>query len=255
MMQRATGELERAGHRDSQRCGAAPATTDARTSPHGDGDLIRAMIVAEVRLYRDGLARILGAEEDVDVVGVAASWPEALPVARKLMPELVLIDLNVGEGRVAVAAFRAALPTVQVVAISIGSAENDVISWAEAGVDGFVTREDSLARLVHVLRSVARGEMPCSPRMAATLLRRVGVLASTTTGPGRAAELTSRELEVVELIERGLSNKEIGSELNIEVATVKNHVHNILEKLQVSRRSDAVATVRGRAPSRLSTDG
>lgn len=208
--------------------------------------MIRAMIVAEVRLYRDGLARILGAEDDMEVVGVAACWPDVLPLVRKIQPDLILLDLEIGEGRVAVAALRAAAPAVQIVAISIGNAEHDVISWAEVGVDGFVTRDDSLVRLTHVLRSVARGEMPCSPRMAATLLRRVGVLAATANGPGRATGLTTRELEVVELIERGLSNKEIGTELNIEVATVKNHVHNILEKLQVSRRSDAVASVRGR---------
>jgi DNA-binding NarL/FixJ family response regulator len=209
------------------------------------------MIVAEVRLYREGLARILGAEEDVQVVGVAASWGDVIPLARSVQPDVILLDLDVGEGRVAVAALRAAVPAVQIVAISIGDAEHDVISWAEVGVEGFVTREDSLSRLTYVLRSVARGEMPCSPRLAATLLRRVGVLAATATGPtGRASGLTSRELEVVELIERGLSNKEIATELNIEVTTVKNHVHNILEKLQVSRRSDAVASVRGRTTTR-----
>ncbi len=209
------------------------------------------MIVAEVRLYRDGLARILGAEADIQVVGVAASWGDVIQLARSVQPDVILLDLDVGEGRVAVAALRAAVPAVQIVAISIGDAEHDVISWAEVGVEGFLTREDSLTRLTHVLRSVARGEMPCSPRLAATLLRRVGVLAATATGPpGRASGLTSRELEVVELIERGLSNKEIATELNIEVTTVKNHVHNILEKLKVSRRGDAVASVRGRSTTR-----
>jgi two-component system nitrate/nitrite response regulator NarL len=208
--------------------------------------MIRAIIVAEVRLYRDGLAKILDAEDDIEVLGIAPRWPDALPLVRRAQPDLVLLDLSVGEGRVAVAALRAAAPAIQVVAISIGDAETDVISWAEAGIAGYVTREDSLTTLIDVLRSVARGEMPCSPRIAATLLRRVGVLAATSAPAGRAVGLTSRELEVVELIERGLSNKEIAGELNIEVATVKNHVHNILEKLHVRRRSEAVASVRGR---------
>lgn len=207
--------------------------------------LIRAVIIAEVRLYREGLARLIGAEDDIDVIGIAPCWSDALPLVRRLQPDLVLLDLSLGEGRAAVAALRAAAPDVKAVALSIADAETDVISWAEVGIAGYVTREDSLTTLVDVLRSVARDEMPCSPRMAATLLRQVGVLAASTAPPGRSVDLTSRELEVVALIERGLSNKEIAGELTIEVATVKNHVHNILEKLQVRRRSEAVATVRG----------
>ena len=211
--------------------------------------MIRAIIVAEVRLYRDGLAKILDAEDDIDVLATAARWPDAVSLARAHDPDLVLLDLALDEGRVAVFALRSAAPAVRVVALSIGHAESDVLSWAEAGIAGYVTRDDSLPMLVEVLRSVARGEMPCSPRIAATLLCRVGTLAASAAPAGRALDLTSRELEVVELIERGLSNKEIGSELRIEVTTVKNHVHNILEKLQVRRRGDAVATVRGRVPT------
>jgi two-component system, NarL family, nitrate/nitrite response regulator NarL len=213
--------------------------------------MIRAIIVANVRLYREGLATILDAEDDIEVLATAALWPDAVALARAQQPDLVLVDLTLDEGRVAVAAFRSAAPAVRLVVISIGVAEDDVLSWAEVGIAGFVTREDSLSTLIGVLRSVARDEMPCSPRIAATLLRRVGVLASRVAPPSRAADLTSRELEVVELIERGLSNKQIGSELHIQVATVKNHIHNILEKLHVRRRVEAVAAVRGRAPAIL----
>jgi DNA-binding NarL/FixJ family response regulator len=98
-----------------------------------------------------------------------------------------------------------------------------------------------------VVRGVVRDELPCSPQIASTLLRRVGALASVAAPVEPRARLTSRELEIVHLIERGLSNKEIGRELCIEVATVKNHVHNVLEKLQVRRRTEAVARIRGRA--------
>jgi DNA-binding NarL/FixJ family response regulator len=111
-----------------------------------------------------------------------------------------------------------------------------------------VTRENTLDDLVTVVRSVARGEMPCTPRAAAVLLDRVGALAADR----RIADvrLTGREREIVALMERGLSNKEIGRTLCIQLATVKNHVHNILYKMQADNRNDAVALAQGRAPIR-----
>ena len=131
---------------------------------------------------------------------------------------------------------------VKVIAISINGDRNDVVAWAEAGVAGFATRDDSLGDLIDIVKCVARDEMPCSPPVAAALLRRVGVLAAGRTEP--ECRLTSRELEIIALIERGLSNKEVARALYIQLATVKNHVHNILEKLQVGRREDAVEVVR-----------
>jgi two-component system nitrate/nitrite response regulator NarL len=208
--------------------------------------VIRIFIVAEIRLYREGLARLLDAEPDMRVVGKTALWVDAVNPVRRTEPDVVLLDA-VAEARAAVSALRGAIPQSRVVALSIGDAEADILAWAEAGVAGFVTREDSISRLVAVVRGVVRDELPCSPQVASTLLRRVGALASDGALVEPRVRLTSRELEIVRLIERGLSNKEIGGELCIELATVKNHVHNILEKLHVHRRTEAVARLRGGA--------
>jgi two-component system nitrate/nitrite response regulator NarL len=208
--------------------------------------VIRTFIVAEIRLYREGLARLLDAEADMQVVGRTASWVDAVTPVRRSEPDVVLLDA-VAEASTAVSALRDAIPRPRVVALSIGNGEADLLPWAEAGVAGFVTREDSIPRLLQVVRGVVRDELPCSPQAASTLLRRVGALASNGAPAQPRARLTSRELEILLLIERGLSNKEIGRELCIELATVKNHVHNILEKLQVRRRTEAVARLRGSA--------
>jgi two-component system, NarL family, nitrate/nitrite response regulator NarL len=208
--------------------------------------VIRLGIIAAVRLYRDGLALVLADPPNVEVVLSAPDWRLAASLARERQPDVILIDVPIAEAHASLRGLAAAVPSSRLVAVSATEEDSEIISWAEAGVAGYVTRENSLAELGDVIRSVARGEMPCSPRIAATLLRRVGDLAADRPLVPR---LTSREIEVVQLIERGLSNKEIGRRLCIELATVKNHVHNILEKLQVHTRGEAVAMVRaGTAP-------
>jgi two-component system, NarL family, nitrate/nitrite response regulator NarL len=203
--------------------------------------VIRLAIIAAVRLYRDGLARILADEHDVEVVLVTSDWRGAAAFAPEPQPYVILVDLPLAEARTALRGLAAARPSACLVALSVTEEDAELIWWAETGVAGYVTREHSLTDLVDVVRSVVRGEMPCSPRASATFLRRVGTLAAERPA---ARHLTSRELEIVRLIEHGLSNKQIGHRLCIEVATVKNHVHNILEKLEVHTRSDAATLVR-----------
>jgi two-component system nitrate/nitrite response regulator NarL len=121
-----------------------------------------------------------------------------------------------------------------------------VIAYAEAGVVGYVTRHASLAELKDAVERAAAGETNLSSRMALTILRHIARLATQHGNPALVPQLTSRELEVAELIDEGLSNKEIARRLRIEVPTVKNHVHSILKKLRVTRRSEAAARLRGR---------
>ena len=136
------------------------------------------------------------------------------------------------------------------VALGVADADDHVLGCAEAGVAGYVPRDASLDDLVAVIESAFRGEAICSPRIAGSLLRRIATLAAGQNGTMPLAHLTGREREIVRLIDRGLSNKEIARDLGIEVATVKNHVHNILEKLQVRRRGEAAARMRGILPRR-----
>ena len=210
--------------------------------------MIRLFILAEIRIYRDGLAEVLERRGGIEVVGTAADLGSALAAIPVTRPDIALVDVAMPDGIAAVRSVLRTAPEVKVVALAVPDAEVNVIACAEAGVSGYVTRDESLDDVVGALESVTRGEMLCSPRMAATLLRRVTALAAGETGSARS-RLTARELEIVELIDQGLSNKEIASRLFIELATVKNHVHNILEKLQVQRRSEAAAHLRAGTPA------
>jgi DNA-binding NarL/FixJ family response regulator len=208
--------------------------------------VIRVLIVAHIRLYREGLAQVLTREPTLSVVGMAASREEAVAAARALQPDVLLLDLAMTESRDLVRQLQAAGSSVKVVAIGLIEVEGEVLSCAEVGVAGYVPREGSLEDLVAAVESVGRGELLCSPQIAGTLLRRLAALARERGPESEGPRLTHREREIVGLIDRGLSNKDIARQLCIEVATVKNHVHNILEKLSVRRRGEAAAKVRGR---------
>jgi two-component system, NarL family, nitrate/nitrite response regulator NarL len=211
--------------------------------------MIALYILADICLYREGLAQLLA--HRFEVVGTAATWRKAAGDIAELQPSIVLVDMVTPQSIDAVRSIVARHADVKVLALTVPDVEEDVIACVEAGISGFVTREDSIDALTGAIESVARGEVLCSPRMAGALLRRVTVLAAAVAPPrAGCARLTRREREIVDLIGDGLSNKAIAQQLCIQPATVKNHVHNILEKLQVGRRTDAVAHVRGTARPR-----
>jgi two-component system, NarL family, nitrate/nitrite response regulator NarL len=133
-----------------------------------------------------------------------------------------------------------------VVALTSSETEPEVIAYAEAGVSGFVTREQSLADLVATILMATRGDLMVSPRTAGTLLRRVTLPAAERVDGPVGDPLTPRELEVALLLDEGLSNQQIASRLQLELSTVKHHVHHILHKLGAARRSEAVAHLRRR---------
>ncbi|HWH95695.1 MAG TPA: response regulator transcription factor [Baekduia sp.] len=206
---------------------------------------LRVVVVAEVRLYRDSLASALRQEPGVDVVAAAAEVPSELMA---LAPHIVLYDVSRQGALEVVRGLLGGDSPVKVVAVAISDDERELLAFAEAGVSGYVTCEQSLVDVVAAVRAVAREEMICTPRVAAALLRHVAALAADLEVEAEVphASLTRRELEIVQLIERGMSNKQIARTLHIEVATVKNHVHNVLEKLNVDRRGEAAARLRDR---------
>jgi DNA-binding NarL/FixJ family response regulator len=138
-------------------------------------------------------------------------------------------------------------PSTRVVALTVPEIERAVIACVEAGISGYVTREGSLEDLVAVVEGVVRGETIMSPKMVASLVRRVSALAGDRSEEAARARFTLREQQIVDLLKVGLSNKQIAARLGIELATVKNHVHNILEKLHVHRRAEAVSLLMRRA--------
>jgi DNA-binding NarL/FixJ family response regulator len=207
--------------------------------------MVRLLIVSDIRLYREGLARVLAADGRVEVIGATASVEEALATHAGWHPEVVLLDAGSAAALAAACAISESFPDTKVVALGVANAEGDVIACAEAGVAGYVLREGSVEDLVATVESAARGELRCSPRIAGALMQRLARLAGDRPGLD-GARLTRRELEIVRMIDDGLTNKEIAARLRIEVATVKNHVHNLIEKLGVRRRGEAAAKMRRR---------
>lgn len=207
----------------------------------------RVAVVTEVCLYREGLASSLGRRAETQVVGTASDRAGAVVLLEGARPDVLLLDMDTPDAQLLVREAREALPGLKVVALAIEETEEMVLSCAAAGVSGYVTRNSSLDDLVDTLGSVARGELVCSRQIAGTLFRHVSE--NSAPGPDSAlARLTPREREIAALIGDGCSNKEISRRLQIGLSTVKNHVHNLLEKLQVPRRSAAAALLRGAPP-------
>jgi two-component system, NarL family, nitrate/nitrite response regulator NarL len=200
--------------------------------------VISVLLVGGVRLHREGIAALLRDDPRLDVaVGPASA--DALARAAAAV-NVVVVDAADHDGLASVR--RLAETGRPIVALGVPSDVGDVIAFAEHGALGFLEREASLEDLATSVLSAARGEASFPPRIGTALLRRVRVPSARPTSAD--APLTVRERQIVDLIADGLSNKQIAARLTIEVATVKNHVHNILEKLQVSRRTDAVDRLR-----------
>jgi two-component system nitrate/nitrite response regulator NarL len=206
------------------------------------GEPATLLIVAWSQLFREGLSELLRGVDRVSVVGVAASAVEGMSACARLRPRLALVDANLPDAMLLGRGICSAA-TAGLVAFGLDEADERVIEWAELGAGGFVDQRASTAQLVEVLCGVCREELVCSPVLANRLLRRI----AGSGQPGQLyprRRLTRREREVLALMEQGLLNKEIGAVLGIELATVKNHVHNVLDKLGASGRGQAVARSR-----------
>jgi len=201
--------------------------------------MVGVYVLAEIRLYRDGLARILARVPGLQVLGAAADYDRAREELDRLRPQIVLLD-TVMPGSLGVARTILARPQPpKIVALGVPDAEDELLACAEAGISGYVTRDDSIETMVDVIDSVSRGELLTTPRIAAVLLERVGALAASARAPERH-RLTPREREIVELLAEGLANKAIAARLGISDQTVKFHVAAIYGKLGAANRTDAV---------------
>jgi two-component system, NarL family, nitrate/nitrite response regulator NarL len=204
----------------------------------------RVVLLSDVRLYREGLVHALASTSQLEVVGAAPVDDGSLTLLEAARPDIVLLEAIAARSPAIVQAILAVAPKGKVIAFAVGDEEQDAILCAEAGAAGYVSREASIDDLVSTIVRVAQGEFPCSPRVAALLARRISLLAAHRDPDNIMAALTSREREILRLIDDGLSNKEIAQRLGIGVSTVKNHVHNILDKTSASRRAQAAARVR-----------
>lgn len=207
--------------------------------------MIRTLLVVEVPFYRQGLAELLNRSCEAQVVATAGDAASAELAARDERPEVALIDAALADGAHAVRRLRALPSPPQLVMLAMNEAPEAILKWVEHGIVAYVSRDATLQDLLQVLKGVAHEEFYCSAKIAAHLMRRVADLASASRPGGDARHgLSPREHEVLSLLARGLPNKVIASRLSISNATAKNHVHNILEKLQLHRRSE-VASMMG----------
>ncbi|HEV8612347.1 MAG TPA: response regulator transcription factor [Gemmatimonadales bacterium] len=198
---------------------------------------IRVLIAADLRLIREWLAQDFSTAPDVAIVGAAAARTEALRLARHLNPDLLVVDRSMPDSLLAVREILSELPRVRVLAFGVQETEPEIAVCSDAGMHGFIPRDATRATLIESLRHAVRGEFVGSTTVSELLLRHF----SSRTAPIVDRELTARQVDIARQLELGRSNKEIAAAIGIEVATVKNHVHSLLRKLNVRRRSEAAA--------------
>jgi two-component system, NarL family, nitrate/nitrite response regulator NarL len=201
----------------------------------------RVFVLSDIRLLREGIVSALSLQSSVQVIG-SSDLSEPPGRIANLRPDALLIDITGGLD--AGHSIRGSMPATKVVALGVAEVEQAVMACASAGVSGFVTPGGSINDVVAAVHAAVRGELVCSPRTAAMLLRRVGLLNGRPPADTDKSSLTQREQDIVLLLNDGLSNKQIARSLNIQNATVKNHVHTILSKLRISRRGEVAAQLR-----------
>jgi DNA-binding NarL/FixJ family response regulator len=199
--------------------------------------VIGILIVDDHPVVRAGLVGILAGEPDLRVVGEASSAAEAVTAARTLRPDVVLMDLRMpgGDGVIATAGVLAEHPSARVVVLTTYETDADILRAVEAGAAGYLLKDVARAELVAAIRAAARGETVLAPSVATRLVDRM-------RRPAPADALSPRELEVLRLVAKGLSNADIGKALFISEATVKTHLLRTFAKLGVSDRTAAVTT-------------
>jgi two-component system nitrate/nitrite response regulator NarL len=208
---------------------------------------LRVLLVDDQPLFRRALATLISNQLDMTVVGEGENGRDALDKVRALQPDLVVMDVNMpgASGVDGVSAIRAAGFMTPIVMLTVSEDDDDLFESIKAGANGYLLKNVRPEQLFEDLRGVMRGEAPIAPAVASKLLEALRTGGMPPRGhaaaPAEDSVLTRRESEILELVANGLSNKEIANELSITEGTVKNHVHNALEKLHLTNRVQAAA--------------
>jgi DNA-binding NarL/FixJ family response regulator len=226
--------------------GGSPGTSAAPPEASLQAEPIRAMIVDDHALFRRGLEMVLEEEPDIELVGQASDGTEAVEKAAESLPDVVLMDIRMprSSGIEACRAMKEAAPSAKIVILTISDEEEDLFEAIRAGASGYLLKDIPLDEVADAVRAVHGGQSLINPSMAGKLLTEFATLAKRDDEE-RAQEvpaprLTEREMQVLKLVARGMNNRDIAKELFISENTVKNHVRNILEKLQIHSRMEAV---------------
>jgi len=210
----------------------------------GTDERLRVLIVDDHALFRRGLQMVLRQEEDIEVVGEAGDGHEAVDRAQELMPDVVLMDVRMPgqSGIKATEQIKDLLPHAKILMLTISDEEADLYDAIKAGASGYLLKEISIDEVADAVRSVSSGQSRISPSMASKLLTEFAAMSKRADERHQlpAVRLTEREMEVLKLVAQGMNNRDIAKELFIAENTVKNHIRNILEKLHLHSRMEAV---------------
>ena len=213
------------------------------TTPNS-GEPIRVLVVDDHALFRRGLQMVLEQEPDIEVVGEASDGSEAVTVASDTLPDVVLMDVRMPRrgGIDACTAIKDVVPSAKIIMLTISDEEADLYEAVRAGAMGYLLKEISIEEVASAIRAVHGGQSLISPSMASKLLTEFAAMSRRSEERQQVPtpRLTDREMEVLKLVARGLNNRDIAKELFISENTVKNHIRNILEKLQLHSRMEAV---------------
>jgi DNA-binding NarL/FixJ family response regulator len=226
--------------------GGSPGTSAASPDTSRHAEPIRTMIVDDHALFRRGLEMVLDEEPDIELVGQASDGTEAVEKAAESLPDVVLMDIRMprSNGIEACRAMKEAAPSAKIVILTISDEEEDLFEAIRAGASGYLLKDIPLDEVADTVRAVYGGQSLINPSMAGKLLTEFATLAKRDDGERvqevPAPRLTEREMQVLKLVARGMNNRDIAKELFISENTVKNHVRNILEKLQIHSRMEAV---------------
>jgi DNA-binding NarL/FixJ family response regulator len=209
-----------------------------------EADVIRVVIADDQALFRRGLYVVLGTEDHIEVVAEAENGEEAIAKVTELAPDVVLMDVRMPRinGIEAARRIRDLSPSTRILMLTVSDEEDDLYEAIKAGANGYLLKEISVEEVAEAIRAVVQGQSLISPSMASKLLNEFNSLAKKAEERQQypVPTLTSRELEVLKLVAKGMSNREIADGLFISENTVKNHVRNILEKLHLHSRMEAV---------------
>jgi len=207
---------------------------------------IKVLVVDDHVLFRHGVADVLAKEEGLDVAGEASDGVEAIEKAKEVAPDVVLMDLNMPRcsGLDAIQALQVEMPQAKVLVLTVSEMEADLFAAMKFGATGYLLKNAEPEELVGAILHVARGGVVISPLMAIKLITEFkGLATKAERGAAETADinLSSREVEVLQLVAEGATNKEIGDSLFISESTVRAHLHNIMEKLHLANRAQAAA--------------
>jgi two-component system, NarL family, nitrate/nitrite response regulator NarL len=206
-------------------------------------DSIRVVVAIETRIYREGIAQLLDNYSDIEVVAATSNLAETFGICLKNLPHILLVDATFPETLPTIRKLKQKECNIKVILLSMRACRDQISTFAGDGVLGFVTRDDSIDDLRQAINAAMKSGFWCSCNVAKLLLE---PQSQTYDVQDRFSDLplTRQQVNVLQMLESGISNKEIARKLHIETATVKNHVHHILQKLNVNSRGEAAAFYR-----------